>query len=48
MLIPDLRCARRLINTCGLFRSHDDAKGPATLIIREGRRTGVCTAKLLR
>jgi hypothetical protein len=27
--------ARRLINTSGLFRSRDDAKGPATLIIRD-------------
>ena len=48
MLIPDLGRARRLINTSGLSRARNDAKGPATLITREGRRTGDCTAKLLR
>jgi len=32
--------SRRLINTSGLFSSHDDAKGPATLIIREGGSAG--------
>jgi hypothetical protein len=44
MLIHDLPVLRRLINISGLFRSHDDAKGPATLIIREGRSAGDWTA----
>lgn len=33
---PSACCEPQLINISGLFRSRNDAKGPATLIIREG------------